>query len=417
MYLPGLALPILAALIPQHWKVKIITEIIEDVDFDEECDLVGLGAMGYSVFRAVDIAKEFKKRGRIIFMGGIMASYLPESMKRYIDGVVVGAAEISFPKLLLDFESTGKIQKYYNNPLENLSGLPVPKYEYFPRKKIRLMLPVQASRGCPHICSFCSTSAFYKGNYSVRPVDEVINDINRVKKLGYRRFFLLDDNMAGNAAHIEELALKLIPLKMSWAGQCTINFAHNDRLLRLVAKSGCKILSVGMESVTQEGLNLLNKAWLKTDMTSALLKKIRAAGIIVFSSILIGTDSDTEESIRQTASFIIKNKIAIPVFNILTPLPGTELYFKLKQENRLLSEDISKYTGFKCVHEPKNISAGKTDTMFWWIYNEVYSVKNILKRNLFVRNSITKPWLCLFSLYINFHYRKYIKKGIGPLIV
>ena len=417
MSLPGLALPILAALVPEQWEVKIIIELIDDIDFDEKCDLVGLGAMGYSIVRANDIAKEFKMRGKIVFLGGTMAPYITESMKKYYDSIVIGPAEKSFPELLHDFESTGRIQRIYNHPLDNLSGLPVPKYELFPIKKIRLMLPIQSSRGCPHNCSFCSTSAYYKSHHFVRPVNEVIKDIKRVRQLGYRRFFILDDNMAGNAKHIEELAMKIMPLKLTWAGQCTINIARNDKLLKLIAKSGCRILSIGVESVSQEGLNDLNKSWLKTNKTSELLNKIRKAGIAVFSSIIIGTDRDTEESIRQTARFIIKNRISIPVFNILTPLPGTELYLKLKKENRLIHEDISKYTGFQCVHIPKNITPEKANAMFWWIYKEVYSVKNILKRNLIVGTLLTQPWVSLFSIYVNFHYRKYILKGINPLML
>jgi radical SAM superfamily enzyme YgiQ (UPF0313 family) len=417
MYLPGLALPLLAALVPGHWQVKIIIEIIDEVDFEEDCDLVGLGAMGYSMYRALDIAREFKARGKIVFMGGLMASFLPDIILQYTDGIVVGHAEISFPKLLEDYEKTGAIQRIYNYPIEGLENLPIPRYDLLPAKKIPFSLPVQATRGCPFNCTFCSTSSIYHGKYYKRPVDDVIRDIKKIKEMGYKRFVLLDDNMAGNIPYLKELARKMVPLKMSWAGQCTINIGRHPETLKLLVKSGCKILSLGIEDIHQEGVDEFNKSWIKTSETSRLLKSIRKAGIVIFGSLLIGTDSNTKDGIRNTAKFVIKNKINIPVFNLLTPLPGTTLFKKLKQENRLIHENFSGYTGFNCVHIPKNLSPEETEAMFWWIYKEVYSIKNILKRNLFTYTIFTMPKLNFYALYTSLHYRTYIKKGIGPLII
>jgi radical SAM superfamily enzyme YgiQ (UPF0313 family) len=417
MYLPGLALPLLAAMVPAHWQVKIIIEIIDKVDFDEECDLVGLGAMGYSVFRAMDIAKAFKARGKIVFMGGLMAIFLPDYIMQYVDSLVVGNAEVSFPKLLDDFEKTGKIERMYDHPVDTLENLPVPRYDLLPKEKINFMMPVQATRGCPFTCTFCSTSSIHQGRYAVRPVDEVIRDIKIIRQMGYKRFTLLDDNMAGNIPYLETLLKRIIPLKMSWAGQCTINIARHKNILKLLAKSGCKLLSVGIEGINQEGLDEFNKSWMKTADTEVLLKNIRKAGIAVFASFLIGTDNDTVETIRKTSQFITKNKISIPVFNLLTPLPGTDLFKKLKQENRLLHENFSRYNGFTCVHRPARMTPETTDAMYWWIYNDTYSITSILKRNLFVSTIFTTPLINIFALYTNFHYRSYIKKGIGPLII
>lgn len=417
MFLSGLALPLLAALAPGNWEVKTIIEIIEDVDFDEECDIVGLGSMGYSVVRALDIAKEFKKRNRIVILGGYAAPYIPAHMLENIDSVVIGPGEISFPELLKDYQTTGRVKKVYNNPIDHINGLPVPRYDLLPKNRINSMLPVQSSRGCPFKCDFCSTAGEYKGKYMMRPVEEVIGDIKKIMSLGYKRFYLLDDNMGGNLKHLKELTQRIGQLKLSWSGQCTMNLARDEQMLHMLFDSGCSILSMGVESISQKSLDNLNKKWLKTEKTPGLIKKYRNKGFVVFASFIIGTDSDTEESLKKTVEYIISNKLAIPILNILTPLPGTDLYKQLISENRLISQDITQYTGFNCVHEPRYLSARRLNVLIWLMYEEIYSYKNIVKRILITSQFIRNPVASLFALYVNLHYRKYISKRVGPLII
>ncbi|MCB0729233.1 MAG: B12-binding domain-containing radical SAM protein, partial [Ignavibacteriae bacterium] len=344
IYLPGLAFPLLASFVPDNWKLEISIEVVDEIDFDSDADIVGIGAMGHAVYRAIDIATEFRKRGKVVFMGGYMPSIIPWFVDEFCDGVIIGDAEISLPELLKDFESTGKIKKRYDNPLRDLNNLPLPEYELLMKKKIGFMLPVQAGRGCPHLCSYCSIACVYKGRYSARPVSEVVRDIKRVKELGFRYFYLLDDNIIGNPKFLEELCILIKPLKMKWASQCSTNLARNPGLLKLVAESGCRILSLGIESISQEGLNQLNKNWVTTSKHELFLKRINEAGIIPATEMMIGTDSDTEESIRKTFDFVMNTKIPIPKFYILTPLPGSALYDEFKKQGRLLHEDYNYYT-------------------------------------------------------------------------
>ena len=417
IYLPGLALPLLAAYVPSHWEVKIVIEVVENIDYDEDVDLVGIGAMGHAVFRAMDIAKEYKKRGKTVFMGGYMASLMPEFVKGHCDSVVIGDGEISLPMLIDDFEKTGTVKPVYDYQLKDLEGLLMPRYDMLIKKKIGLMLPVQAGRGCPHTCTYCSIACIYKGRYLVRPVDEVMKDIYKVKELGYNRFFLIDDNIAGNPEFLSELAKRIKPLKMTWASQCTILIAKNEKLLRAVAESGCKILSLGIESISQEGLNLLNKEWVKTNETAELLKKIQSYGILPATEMVVGTDGDTKESIRQTADFIIKCKIPVPKFYVLTPLPGTEFYKQIKQQGRLLHENYEEYTATKSVFKPLNLSPEELDNEFWKLYTKTYSYKNVFKRTIFNRGFLKSPLIYLFAFFTNLVYKKYLRQGDSPNIL
>lgn len=417
IFLPGLGLPLLAAYTPAHWEVKILIEVVDDINYDEDSDIVGIGAMGHAVFRAMDIADEFRKRGKKVFLGGYMVSILPDFVKDHCDSVVIGDGEISYPKLLLDFETTGHIKPIYDEQLTDLSKQPVPRYDLLLQKNIGYMLPVQAGRGCPHTCTYCSIACIYKGKYMTRPVDDVIRDIQEIKRLGFRRFFLIDDNIASNPAYLHELAARIKPLKMSWASQCTILIAKNEALLRAVAESGCSILSLGIESLSQSGLDSFRKSWVKVNETAALLQKIQRAGIAPATEMIIGTDGDTPDSIRATADFIIKNKIPAPKFYVLTPLPGTDFYKEMKKEGRLLHEDYKKYTAASCVFNPTHFSPEELETAYMNLYQEVYSYKNILRRIIFNRGILKSPLTYLFLFFSNLVYRKSIKQGDAPNIL
>lgn len=416
IYLPGLAFPLLAAFLPDNWKLEISIEVVDEINFDSDADIIGIGAMGHAVYRAIDIAKEFRKRGKVVFMGGYMPSIIPWFVDEYCDGVIIGDAEISLPQLLKDYERTGKIKRRYNNPLKELNDLPLPEYDILLKKKIGFMLPVQAGRGCPHLCSYCSIACVYKGRYSARPVSEVIRDIKKIKELGFSYFYLLDDNIIGNPKFLEELCILIKPLKMKWASQCSTNLARNPGLLKLVAESGCRILSLGIESISQEGLNQLNKNWVTTSKHELFLKRISGAGIIPATEMMIGTDSDTKESIRSTFDFVMRAKIPIPKFYILTPLPGSALYNEYKEQGRLLHEDFNYYTATDCVYKPANLTPAELESMYWWLYKKVYTIPNIIRRTLFSRYLFRHPLSFIFAFIVNLHYRKFIKNGDAPNI-
>jgi radical SAM superfamily enzyme YgiQ (UPF0313 family) len=278
------------------------------------------------------------------------------------------------------------------------------------------MLPVQAGRGCTFTCSFCSIACLYEGKYMFRPVDEVIRDIKEVKRLGYKRFYLIDDNIVSNPKYLRELCEKIIPLKMKWASQCTLNLAKNPELLKIVRKSGCDLMSFGVESISQNAIDSLDKPWLKANEHEENIKILAESGIAVSTEMIVGTDFDTEDSFRDTFNFINNNRIPIPRFYILTPIPGTDLYRQLRGEDRLLTEDAKEFDGSKCVHIPKNIEPEKVTEMYWWLNNKTFSIKSILHRTLFNKYLWKNPSMLLFSIAINLHYRRYIKRKVTPNI-
>jgi len=414
--LPGLAFPLLAAYTPKNWDVELLIEVVDEINFESDADIVGIGTMGHATFRGLEIAAEFKKRGKIVVMGGYMASIAYTEAMKYVDSVIVGDAEISFPLMLKDFEETGTVQPLYNYPVSELKNLPIPRYELLTSKPIGAMLPVQAGRGCTFTCSFCSIACLYEGKYLFRPVDEVIRDIKEVKRLGFKRFYLIDDNIVSNPKYLRELCEKIKPLKMKWASQCAIHLAKNAELLKIVHDSGCDLMSFGVESISQEAIDSLDKPWLKASEHAKNMKILSESGIVVSTEMIVGTDYDTENSIRETYEFIYRNRVPIPRFYILTPIPGTELHVELKKEGRMLTDDLNLFDGTRCVHIPKLIEPEKLTEMYWWLNNKVFSMKSIFHRVLFNKYLWKNPEMLLFSLGVNLHYRHYVKRKITPNI-
>lgn len=414
--LPGLAFPLLAAYTPANWQIKLIIEVVDEVRYEEDADIVAIGSMGHATFRGFEIADEFRKRGKIVVMGGYMASIAYTEALKHVDAVVIGDAEISYLKMLRDFEQTGVLKQIYDDPIAELKDLPLPRYDLLLEKKIGNMLPVQAGRGCSFNCSFCSIACLYKGKYFFRPVDEVVRDIKEVKRLGFNRFYLIDDNIVSNPKYLKELCRKIAPLKMKWASQCAIHIAKNPKLLEIVSDSGCDLMSFGVESIRQDAIDSLDKPWLKAVEHESNFKILSRSGITVSTEMIIGTDFDTEDSIRETYNFISRNRIPIPRFYILTPVPGTDLYNKYKQQGRILTDDLKKFDGSRCVHIPGKITPEKLTEMYWWLNNKVFSLGCIFRRTLFNLSLWRNPWMLVFSIAINFHYRHYVRRKVTPNI-
>lgn len=416
IYLPGLVFPLLAAITPPNWEYEMKIEVVDNIDFDTDADIVGIGTMGYTIFRGLELAAEFRKRGKLVVMGGYMSSLVPEKAAKFVDSVIVGDAEISYPKMLKDFETTGKIAQIYHNPIKSIEGLPLPKYELLTEKPIGTMLPVQAGRGCNYACTFCSIACLYKGRYMTRPVKEVIRDIKKIKELGFNEFYLIDDNLMSNPGYMMELCRQIEPLKMKWSTQCTLLLGKNKKLLAQAKKSGAVMMSFGVESITQESVDQFNKKWLKVDDHKKMIRAISEAGILVSTEMIVGGDYDTEKSLRDTFKFIEEANIPIPRFYIITPMPGTELYDQYKKEGRLLTEDYKLYSGSQAVFHPKKISAEKLTEMYWWLLKKTYSLKSIIKRTLLNPGARKDFFRYLFAFFVNLHYRKYAKKNVPPNI-
>ncbi len=414
LYFVGLALPLLAALTPKDWQVEICLETIEDIPFDTDANIIALSGMGHSIVRSIDLAKEFRALGKTVVMGGYMASLIPEEAGKYCDAVVIGDAELVWPKLLEDYQN-GCLQSYYKEQLEKLDP-PLPRYDLLMGKRIGDFLPVQAGRGCPKSCSFCSVHCLYRNRYYQRPVEAVIRDIHSMQALGFRKFLLLDDNILAHPSYLLRLCEEIKPLNMTWYSQCSIDIAHHPNLLKAAAESGCRALSFGLESITQESLTAIDKGWADPSQYPAMIRTIQDAGIDVSTEMVVGADGDTKESIAQTADFIRVNKIVVPRFYILTPIPGTDLYTQMLAQGRICNHDLYSYNGTEAVHIPRHMSPEELTQAYWQLYDKVFSLGSIMQRTILRKELWKRPWDFFLYLLVNLYYRHHIKKRITPNI-
>ncbi len=398
-----LSLTTIAALTPTDIEVAITDENVESIDFDEDVDLVGLTAMTMHAMRAYEIADRFRKRGITVVMGGLHASSLPHEAKEHVDAVVIGEAEHVWGDLLKDFQK-GQLKPFYKSDhFCSLQKQPHPRLDLLNKNNYWTINCIQATRGCPFSCDFCSVAQFFGNTYRYRPVDEVIEEIKALPP-GYCAF--VDDNIMGKPSYAKELFEKLTPLKRKWTSQGSITMANDSTLLKMAVESGCYALFVGIESLTQDNLSSMNKSINNVARYEDAIKKIRDHGIMVIGSFIFGFDHDDDAVFERTVRFCEKNKIDLPIFFILTPVPGTRLFKRMEEDGRILHKDWSKYNGSNVVFKPKLLSEQTLFNGYNWAFQESYSHHSIAKRILFPPHKRMIP-----ELLINYAFRRMVLRA------
>lgn len=349
--IPQLALFILQGLTPKKHEVKIVEEEYMKLDYDEECDVVAISCLTSNAYRGYRIADSFREKGKIVVMGGIHPSLLPDEALAHADAVVIGEAEGVWEKILDDIES-GNLQERYHEPKPDLDRYIPKDFSTLSKKRMYNLVPLQTSRGCPYNCDFCCVSDIFGKKIKLIPVKHVVRDI---VESGARNFIFLDDNIIGHKKYAKELFKALIPLKIRWIGQSSISFAHDIEMMKLAKKSGCKGLFIGLESVLESNNHQFAKLKSLED-TRESIKKILRMGILIQASVIFGFDEDTQETFGQTIKFLRKNRISLASINALTPYPGTRVFEKLKEAGRLLHEKWEFYDHHTVVFQPKNMT-------------------------------------------------------------
>ncbi len=372
-----LSLSTIAALTPERHQVKITDENIEEIDFNEDVDLVGLTGMTMHAPRAYAIADRFRQRGIPVVMGGIHASSLPQEALQHADTVVVGEAEMVWERLLQDFQRNELKPIYKADGLCTMKNMRHPRRDLLKREAYFTVNCVQASRGCPFACEFCTVSQFFGRTYRYRPVDEIVEE---VRSLEGDILMFVDDNLVGKPAQARELLQKLIPLKKKWGSQGSLTMAKDRELLRLMRKSGCYSMFIGFESLSPEALAAMNKTWNHVEEFAESIKIIQDHGIIVIGSFMFGLDQDDEGVFERTVRFCEKTKIELPIFFILTPIVSTPLFKRLEAEGRILHRRWEKYNGGNVVFQPKLMSEETLQEGYNWSYHETYSKLSMFKR-------------------------------------
>ena len=343
--MPPLSLGYIAALTPKNWEIKIADEYLGDLKQDENPDLVGITTYSVNAPRAYQLAGEFKQRGIPNVLGGIHVSMVPDEAVNYADAVVVGEAETVWGQVISDFEK-GQLREKYVAERPSLKNLPIPRRDLFSYKYD--MDVIQTTRGCPFNCEFCSVTAFNGAEYRKRPVREVLDELETIKK---KVVYFVDDNILGFGKDSEARALALFSgmikrkLNKIWVTQASINIADSPEVLRYAYKSGCRFVFIGIESIIPDSLKEMKKAVnLKTGVENlaSAIKRIQRSGIGVIGAFVVGNDHDDITVFKKTLDFINKTWLDVFQLSYITPFPGTKLFDRLSREGRIVYNDFPK---------------------------------------------------------------------------
>jgi radical SAM superfamily enzyme YgiQ (UPF0313 family) len=399
-----MALSILASLTPESIEIKITDELIEDIDLSAGPDLVALSVNTTNAPRAYELAEHFRKKGSKVIMGGIHPSCMPEEALRYADSVVVGEAEPLWHDIVSDFQRGRLKGLYKSEDFSDMSAVPKPKWKLLNNKRYFVPRTFQVSRGCPHGCSFCSSTRFFGRHYRFRPVKKIVDEIKDYPK---RFLVFVDDNIVGSHDYARELFLAFKPLKKRWVAQASIDIARDESLLKYASDSGCAGLLIGFESIRYSNKKDVKK--LRDPYEYAeMIRLIRSHRIGVHGSFVFGFEEDTEEIFNDTVDFVFQNKLEVANYCKLTPFPGTELFETMKREGRLLTFDWSKYDRYHLVFRPKHIDIRRFYILTDDAYRRTYSLSSIVRRMPHVINNIP------YYFAINLSYRAGMKSLRNP---
>jgi radical SAM superfamily enzyme YgiQ (UPF0313 family) len=380
---PNLSLPILAALSPPDVIVSFTDDLLTPIDLKKglkEVNLVGITVLTKTALRAYEIADAYRRKGVPVILGGIHPTALPDEAKEHADAVVIGEAEEIWPYLIEDAKA-GCLKPFYQQKgFTDPSKIPRPRREILPRRGYFPVDVVQATRGCPFRCEFCSVRKLYGDTYRLRPVSEVIEE---VKCLRHRRIMFNDDNIIGNPSYSKELLNALIPLKKKWFGQASLSGLKDVSNIELLAKSGCISLFIGFESLSKT--NLMHSKKYQNDPAEyrEIIDALHRYGIAISGAFIFGFDEDDPTVFEKTVSFAIQTKLFSAVFMILTPYPETALYERLKSEGRLIQDQwwlLEKPEDSAPHFVPKSMSGTTLREGWKRAWKEFYSFLSISKR-------------------------------------
>lgn len=352
-----LCFAILKSLTPPDIETALYDERLEDIPLDEPTDLAAITVETYTARRAYQLASEYRRRGVRVVLGGYHPTFLPRECLGYADAVVQGDAEGIWGEVVEDARRGRLRPVYRRDDFAPLGGTP-PDRSIFDGKRYVPVTLVQYGRGCKFNCDFCSIRAFYGSSLRQRPVHEVCEEIERT---GARLVFFVDDNIFVDVAKARELFEALIPLRVTWFCQCSLDIAKDAELVKLMRRSGCSSVLFGFESLDPENLRQMKKGWnLKFRDYETAIRIVRDAGMMIYGTFVFGYDHDTVGSFERTVEFAVHHRFYLANFNPLTPTPCAPLYDRLKREGRLIHERWWLDPGFRYGHatfHPRGMTA------------------------------------------------------------
>ena len=403
-------MPYLAARVPPNWDAIHVDEEAEEIDWTTDADVVGITFHTPSAFHAYDIATRFRSRGICVVMGGPHVTLVPEEAGQYADVIFIGEAEGLWEEFLKSFEAGSCLCVYQQTSVPSLENIPMARKDSFHRHDYTNG-DLFATRGCPGRCDFCTIAVMYRHKLRKRPIAEVAAEYASFKG---KVIIFWDDNIAGDLEYAKELFRAITPYRKWWSSQASIHAGRDDEFLEAAARSGCKQLFLGLESVSQQSMAEVHKGFNRAEEYFEIIERIHAHGIAVQAGIVFGFDHDTPEIFKDTIDFLEKAGVQNATFNILTPFPGTPLFRKMEAEGRILTRDWCKYNSRnEVVYQPKRMSVAELLAGFRYANERFYSLASIAKR--LSRSSVQLWWTSPLNLAYGYQWRKAVQAAVQPM--
>ena len=411
-----LQLGIIAAMIPDDIEVVLYDDRMEKIPFDEHIDIAMITVETFTAKRAYEISAEYKKRGVKVVMGGVQAMLIPDEVMEHCDSIIIGDMETIIDEFIADLRKNKLKKLYKGTPARIPQDKILTRRDLFKGKNYLPLTLMQFSRGCVHNCNYCAVSKYFDRQHYCRNIEEVVEEI---KSQDRKLIFFVDDNLIANKPKIKEFLKAIIPLKIKWVSQGSMDMLYDDELMELVVKSGGLAFVIGFESISEASLDCMKKNVNKSlkfkdkfDKYAWEVERLRYWGMQTWGSFTIGHDTDTSETIKATLDFAMQSKFAFAAFNVLMPYPNTPLYNQLKEENRLLyggkwwlhPDYKFNYAAFK----PKNMSSDELTELGMYCRKKFNSLSSLIYRSLEPRTNMSS--LYRFMLY--WFYTPIFKKEV-----
>ena len=395
-FFPRLGLPMIgAALKAAGHDVVIYCPQVHPVDWDDvlDADLVGISSTTSTAPAAYEMADRLRRCGTPTVIGGSHVTFMADEALEHVDYVARGEGGEALMLELIDaLEGRRELETIpglsfmrggaamHNRPRErcqDLDSLPVPDLSLIAGCKELRATPIMTSWGCPFACNFCSVTAMFGRTYRYRSVEHVMAELEQKRP---QRIFFYDDNFAADRRRLKTLLRTMIASgrAIPWSAQARADVVKDPELLDLMRRSGCDLLAIGLESVSQATLDSYEKSQSLEDVARAI-DTLHEYGIKSHGMFVLGADTDSVETIRDTMRFAREHDIDTLMLNILTPLPGTRQFTELDAAGRIFDRHWDLYDALHVVFTPAQMTADELQREVLRAYSRFYSPGQWLK--------------------------------------
>jgi radical SAM superfamily enzyme YgiQ (UPF0313 family) len=358
---PPLGLLTVAALLPDEWELRLIdmnVECLNDADI-RSADLVFISAMSVQKESVKDVISRCKALGASIVAGGPLFTTEYEAFDM-VDHLVLNEAEITLPLFLDDLRNGSAGHMYTTEQWADIRETPAPRWELI-RMKRYASVNIQYSRGCPFNCEFCDVTLLCGRAPRTKDKAQLLWELESVYRSGFKgQVFLVDDNFIGNRTKLKE---EILPVIIAWMDlkkhpfsfntQTTIELADDKELMDMMVRAGFDVVFIGIETPHEQSLAECSKFQNRNRDLLESVKKIQNSGLEVQGGFIVGFDNDPQSIFDTQIRFIQASGVVTAMVGILTALPRTQLYERLKRERRLLKETSGNNTDCSTNFIPK----------------------------------------------------------------